>query len=235
MSVIDASRAGAARRRGSRPAAGLPRQRVRFALGHSEPNGHLWHREQVTIGCWLLRLRFASPEHRQHRRHGGQVPSLTAPRSAGSGSRPSRASLIGADPPGEVELSGARWCHDPGASRIEVSPALPSRRTTSGSRAPHPRRSRSQTARCRCSVGGSAQGRGHQSIRDQHVLALYEFTALLASLEPPAARAAEAAGRDAWQPAGNERVRTRQRRCDVARGVLFRRKRQAHLRGGPLS
>ena len=162
MSVIDASRAGAARRPGS-PAAGLPRQRVRFALGHSEPNGHLWHREQVTIGCWLLRLRFASPEHRQHRRHGGQVPSLTAPRSAGSGSRPSRASLIGADPPGEVELSGARWCHDPGASRIEVSPALPSRRTTSGSRAPHPRRSRSQTARCRCSVGGSAQGRGHQS------------------------------------------------------------------------
>ena len=50
-----------------------------------------------------------------------------------------------------------------------------------------------------------------------------------------ATRDAATARRGAWQPTGDGRVRTRQRRRDVARGILLRRKRQTYCRGGPLA
>ena len=74
----------------------------------------------------------------------------------------------------------------------------------------------------------------YQSTRDRHVLPMYEFTAQLASQEPPPPEMQQLLARGAWQPASDGRVRARQRRRDVARGVLLRGERQTHFRGGPL-
>ena len=74
----------------------------------------------------------------------------------------------------------------------------------------------------------------YQSTRDAHVLPMYEFTAQLATLEPPPPEMQQLLGGDARQPAGDGRVRARQRRRDVARRVLLRGERPADLRGGPL-
>ena len=47
----------------------MPRQRVGFALGHSQSLRRLGHREQGTICCWPLRLRLAGPERGELGRH----------------------------------------------------------------------------------------------------------------------------------------------------------------------
>ena len=62
-----------------------------------------------------------------------------------------------------------------------------------------------------------------------------EFEANKADIEGNYRKVIELApGFDAWQPGGDGRIRARHRRCDVARGILLRRERPGHLRGGPL-
>jgi hypothetical protein len=69
--------------------------------------------------------------------------------------------------------------------------------------------------------------RDYQSVRDEHVLPLYEFTAELASLEPPPPELEQLLGH-AGRPGGHGRVRAGQGRDDLACGVLLRGERRTH-------
>ena len=69
--------------------------------------------------------------------------------------------------------------------------------------------------------------------RDEHVLPMYEFTAQLATLEPPPPELQQLLGGHARQPGGDGRVRAGQRRSDVTGRVLLGRERRTHRRRGP--
>ena len=72
----------------------------------------------------------------------------------------------------------------------------------------------------------------YQSKRDEHVLAMFDFTTQLATLENATTRDAAAARCSAWKPGGHGWVCAGQRGRNLTSAVLFRGEHRSHLRCG---